>query len=92
MSSEHISRREFMRSTSVVAAGALAGAVAGKAEGVVDKSKIVNYNEKMHYRRMGKTGLMTSEVSFGSTGETSISSSGLLSLGRYMSSRYNMSP
>ena len=67
MKHEKFTRRDFMRNTSVVAAGAIAGALAGntRAAEPVDTSKIMNYNEKMHYRRMGKSNLMISEVSLG---------------------------
>jgi len=67
MNNEKFSRRDFMRNTSVVAAGTIAGALAGntKAAEPVNTSKIMNFHEKMHYRRMGKTNLMISEVSLG---------------------------
>lgn len=70
-----LSRRVFIRNVSAAAAGAVAGGIAGKAKGedaccaagkeTRDTSKIVNYNEKMRYRKLGKTGLMLSEVSLG---------------------------
>lgn len=67
MKNDGISRRDFMRNTSLAAAGTLAGALAsdGQAATKEGKSKIVNYNEKMRYRRLGKTNLMVSEVSLG---------------------------
>ena len=67
MKNDELSRRDFMRNTSVVAAGTIAGALAGntKAVGPIHTSKIMNFNEKMTYRRMGKTNLMISEVSLG---------------------------
>ncbi len=68
MRKEPISRRTFICSTSLAAAGAVAGnltAQAGAAEQAVDTAKILNYNQKMHYRRLGKSGLMLSEVSLG---------------------------
>jgi predicted aldo/keto reductase-like oxidoreductase len=67
MKNDGISRRDFMRNTSLAAAGTLAGALAsrGQAGEKEDKSKILNYNEKMHYRRLGKTNIMISEVSLG---------------------------
>lgn len=66
MKNDGISRRDFMRSTSVAAAGTIAGALGSEGEAAKnDTSKIVNYNEKMHYRRLGKTNLMVSEVSLG---------------------------
>ncbi|OHB73966.1 MAG: hypothetical protein A2Z25_05630 [Planctomycetes bacterium RBG_16_55_9] len=68
MKNDEFSRRDFMRNTSLVAAGAIAGALTGQgqaSDGSVDKSKILNFNEKMHYRKLGKTNLMVSEVSLG---------------------------
>jgi len=62
------SRRDFMRDTSLAAAGTIAGALAGKgqaATGPVHTLKILNFHEKMTYRRLGKTNLMVSEVSLG---------------------------
>lgn len=70
-------RREFVRETALVAAGMLGGlSPVGElpANGAasfasdspsVDKSKILNYNENMEYRRLGKTGLMVSAVCLG---------------------------
>ncbi len=68
MKKDKLSRRDFMRNTSLAAAGTVAGALAGDgqaAENATDTSKIVNYNEKMHYRRLGKSNLMLSEISLG---------------------------
>jgi len=43
--------------------------LAGKASAAqtrpADTAKILNYNPKMGYRRLGKTGLMISEISLG---------------------------
>jgi len=66
-----LSRRAFIRNTSILAGGTVAGTLGGNAGadnccgGKIDTRKIVNYNEKMHYRRLGKTNLMLSEVSLG---------------------------
>ena len=58
----------------MVTAGTIAGALAGRGgastkqvdtKTKIDTSKILNYNPKMHYRRLGKTNLMISEVSLG---------------------------
>jgi len=79
MNNDKLSRRNFMRGTSLAAAGAIAGALAGKGctwSGTskstdiskIDISKILNYNSKMGYRRLGKTGLVLSEVSLGGHG------------------------
>jgi len=67
MRDDRLSRRDFLRTTSLAAAGTAAGAITGGAQAAekVDTSKIVNYNEKMHYRRLGKSNLMISEISFG---------------------------
>jgi len=61
MAERDITRREFVKATAGLAAGA---AVSGNAAGV-DTSKILNYNPKMGYRRLGKSGVMISEVSLG---------------------------
>ncbi len=54
-------RRQFLKATSAaLAAPALAGQT--------PSTKILNYNPKMGYRRLGKTGLMISEVSLGGHG------------------------
>jgi predicted aldo/keto reductase-like oxidoreductase len=68
MNDERLSRRDFMRNTSLAAAGTVAGALAGKgqaATGPVHTSRILNFHPKMTYRRLGKTNLMVSEVSLG---------------------------
>ncbi|MHC4148060.1 MAG: aldo/keto reductase [Planctomycetota bacterium] len=74
MENDKVSRREFIRNTSLVAAGAVAGAFTGPGCGSTfrntavestDTSKILNYNPGMSYRRLGKTGLIISEISLG---------------------------
>ena len=71
MNNNKISRRTFMRNTSLIAAGTITGALAGKGctcgdiAKPADTSKILNYHQKMGYRRLGKTNLMVSEVSLG---------------------------
>ncbi|MHC4680899.1 MAG: aldo/keto reductase [Planctomycetota bacterium] len=70
MSTNNISRRTFIQKSSVVGAAGVAGALAGPAGAAsrsagADTSKILNYNPKMGYRRLGKTGLIISEVSLG---------------------------
>ncbi len=66
MEKEQVTRREFMRSSAVAAAGIAAGlgATAAGSE-PVNTSKILNYNENMEYRRQGKTNLMVSAVCLG---------------------------
>ncbi len=74
MKENELSRRTFIRNTSLIAAGTMAGALAGNGQASgkntepADTSKILNYNPKMGYRRLGKTGLMISEVSLGGHG------------------------
>jgi len=62
MSKREIDRRTFVREGSaLVAATAAAGAASG---GVVeaDPKKTLNYNPKMRYRKLGKTGAFTGSV------------------------------
>jgi len=57
-----------MRTTSLAAAGTVAGALAAQGKAAtqpVHTSKILNFHPKMTYRRLGKTNLMISEVSLG---------------------------
>jgi predicted aldo/keto reductase-like oxidoreductase len=68
MKEQPISRRTFIRSSSLAAAGAVAGGLSprtGAQEKTPDAPKILNYNPQMHYRRLGKSGLLLSEVSLG---------------------------
>jgi len=78
MSSDSISRRRFVKEGSLAAAGfamAVAGCEqarkpeAGKPAEVHDKPKAegkpLNYHPKMTYRRMGKSGVMISEIGLG---------------------------
>jgi len=64
MVERQITRREFVRDSALAAAGVAAGMTAASAA-APDKSKILNYNENMEYRRLGKTGLMVSAVCLG---------------------------
>ena len=64
MAEKRITRREFAQDTAIAAAAVAAGASAAKAA-EVDKSKILNYNENMEYRRCGKTNLMVAAVALG---------------------------
>lgn len=72
-SDSRVSRRGLIKTTSQAAiAAAVGGQVLARAAdkpatqpAVVDVKKILNYNPKMKYRRMGKTGLMISEISLG---------------------------
>jgi uncharacterized protein len=74
MKKNRTTRREFVRETTLAAAGLAAGLGALKPSPVlaaatpeqpVDTSKILNYNPNMEYRRQGKTGLMVSAVCLG---------------------------
>ncbi len=73
MSNDKLSRRAFIRRTSVTTAGAIVASITAGTHASVgdggkkktDASKILNYNPKMGYRRLGKTNLMISEVSLG---------------------------
>jgi len=66
-----LSRRAFIRGISLTSAGTIAAALTQRtvAENQPSKpnenSKILNYNPKMGYRTLGKTGLILSEVSLG---------------------------
>jgi len=62
------SRREFLKSTSAAVAGTALGGLAGADTKGAKPPKILNCNPKMGYRRLGKTGLMISEVSLGGHG------------------------
>ncbi|MHC4604351.1 MAG: aldo/keto reductase [Planctomycetota bacterium] len=70
MKDDKLSRRTFIRNTSLVAAGAIVGSLAGKGctFGKKDEAAIrkpLNYNPNMEYRRLGKTGLEVSVVCLG---------------------------
>jgi aryl-alcohol dehydrogenase-like predicted oxidoreductase len=73
MSNNNLSRRTFIHNTSLASAATIASAFANTGNAAVlssdkkktDTSKILNYNPKMGYRRLGKTNLMISEVSLG---------------------------
>ena len=73
MAEKRLTRREFVRNTTVAAAGLAAAAAMGRSDRIVragepttvDTKKILNYNPNMEYRRLGKTGLMVSAVCLG---------------------------
>lgn len=68
MSPDRITRRKFVRNTSITAAGVAAGLGVANAGGELPadvKKDIRSYNQNMEYRRLGKTGLMISAVSLG---------------------------
>src|ERR1017187_8835301 len=76
MAGNRINRRDFVTG-GALAAGALAGGLAEAQNRVPAKGgapapakapstrSILNYNENMEYRRLGKTGLMVSAISLG---------------------------
>ena len=66
------SRREFLRATSAAVAGAAIGSLSGGEAAGAKAPKILNYNPKMGYRRLGKTGVMISEVSLGGHGSSGV--------------------
>ena len=63
-------RRDFLKAGTAAVAGAAAGSLGTAGAAPADTSKILNYNPKMGYRRLGKTGVMISEVSLGGHGAT----------------------
>ncbi len=70
MEDSNSTRREFLKETSAAVAGA---GLARHASGATRPAgaaapKILNYNPKMGYRRLGKTGIMISEISLGGHG------------------------
>ncbi len=66
MSDQGNTRRDFLKTTGAAVAGAGIASLAS-AE-TVDSSKILNYNPKMTYRPLGRTGFMISEISLGGHG------------------------
>jgi aryl-alcohol dehydrogenase-like predicted oxidoreductase len=65
MTSESMSRREFVRDAAVTAAAVAAGLSTAAKASQSDTSKILCYNPNMEYRRLGKTNLMVSTVGLG---------------------------
>ncbi|NUQ64046.1 MAG: aldo/keto reductase [Pirellulales bacterium] len=70
MSSAEPTRRDFLKAASAAAATGPLAAVASAEP--ADTAKILNYNPKMHYRRLGKTEFMISEIALGGHGGRSI--------------------
>jgi hypothetical protein len=64
MLDKRMTRRKFVRDSAVAAAGLAAAAAAARAA-EANKAKVLNYNENMEYRRLGKTGLTVSAVCLG---------------------------
>jgi predicted aldo/keto reductase-like oxidoreductase len=76
ISAQGVSRRTFIRNTSLATAGAITGVLTGQGCTIsdntklsetakLDTSKILNYNSSMGYRRLGKTNLVISEIVLG---------------------------
>ncbi len=66
MSERDNTRRDFLKAaTAAVAGGSLTAMTDG---GAADTPKILNHHPQMHYRRLGKTGFMISEVALGGHG------------------------
>ncbi len=70
MAHHHLSRRDFVKTGAVAAAGVAAGIAPAHtvyAGNPTDQKtdRILNYNEQMEYRRAGKTNLMVSAVCLG---------------------------
>jgi len=68
MTQEEKTRREFLRTSSAAVAGAALGPLAAGGEKPADAARILNHNPRMGYRRLGKTGVLISEVSLGGHG------------------------
>lgn len=67
MTQKRNSRRDFLKATTAATmGGALTSASAEETDG--EASSILNYNPKMTYRPLGKTGFMISEMSLGGHG------------------------
>jgi len=70
MKTDKLSRRSFIRNTSLAAAGAIVGALSSRSRGLSESTesairKTPSYNPDMEYRRLGKTGLWVSTVCLG---------------------------
>ncbi len=66
MNCERKTRRDFLKAGSAAVAGVSVGPMASAKE--IDSSKILNFNPKMTYRPLGKTGFMISEIALGGHG------------------------
>ncbi|MCF7668861.1 MAG: aldo/keto reductase [Verrucomicrobia bacterium] len=61
-----VTRREFLHDSAIMAAGVAASLSVARADSASGgRGNILNFNEKMEYRRCGKTGLMVSAVCMG---------------------------
>ncbi|MCP5111330.1 MAG: aldo/keto reductase [bacterium] len=59
-----ITRREFTKTAALATTATVIG-VGGAGAGEYDTASVLNYNQNMEYRRLGKTGLMVSAVCMG---------------------------
>jgi len=66
MEKKHLNRREFIATGAAAGAALAAGeALAAQQHQMPPKEKILSYDERMEYRRLGKTGLWVSAISLG---------------------------
>ncbi len=66
MSDSHLNRREFVGGAAAIAGGVMAAATTVEAQKKAPSRRgILNFNERMEYRPLGKTGLMVSAVCMG---------------------------
>lgn len=65
-------RRDFLKVTSAVAAGAAISSLTPASAAPVDPAKVLNFNPKMTYRMLGKTGFLISEIALGGHGGRSV--------------------
>jgi predicted aldo/keto reductase-like oxidoreductase len=67
MTERKITRREFVKESTLAAAAISAGWILapGQVKAGIDTGKILNYNPDMEYRRCGRTGMMISAVALG---------------------------
>ena len=70
MARDNLTRREFVRNSTLAASGLAFGLMPTKTVGAgnptdEDTSKIPSYNSEMEYRRCGKTDMMISAVCLG---------------------------
>lgn len=72
MADSENTRRDFLKASSAAVAGAAMASLGTAGAAPVDTSKILNYNPKMTYRPLGKTGFMISEVSLGGHGGSGV--------------------
>jgi aryl-alcohol dehydrogenase-like predicted oxidoreductase len=65
MSDNHLNRREFVGGAAVLAGGVSAAEAAPGAQKQPPRRNILNFNQKMEYRRLGKTNLWVSAICMG---------------------------